>query len=116
MDSNALMALIGQSITWAQLNPAALMGQVALAVFSTLAIWLSQDERADSRRWGAVFGLLSQPFWFYTAYQAEAWGVFFMSLIYSVAWLRGIRNGWFRSRRAPLLAVSCANIGAKHPI
>lgn len=70
------------------------LGQVALTILSSLAIWIAQDDRRHVRRWGAVFGLISQPFWFYTAFQTQAWGIFIMTVVYSLSWGRGVWQGW----------------------
>lgn len=72
------------------------LDQVALTILSSLAIWIAQDDRQHVRRWGSLFGLISQPFWFYTAYQSQAWGIFFMTLIYTLSWGRGVWRGWVR--------------------
>ena len=41
--------------------------QIAIALFGALAAWLSQERRESYRRWACIFGMLGQPFWFYTS-------------------------------------------------
>lgn len=72
------------------------MEQVFIAVTGVMAIWLSQDEKASRRRYASIFGLLAQPFWFYTTYTNEQWGIFVLSLFYTFAWWKGFRNNWLR--------------------
>ncbi len=40
-------------------------------------------------RWGFVFGLASQPFWFATSFINRQWGIFFLSVIYLGSWTYG---------------------------
>ena len=68
--------------------------QIAIAVFGALAAWLSQERREAYRRWACIFGMLGQPFWFYTSWKAEQWGIFAVSVLYAVAWMRGLWLHW----------------------
>ncbi len=70
------------------------MEQVGIAIFGLLAIWLAQDPSKVRRKWASIFGLLGQPFWFWTAVVNEQWGIFILSVLYSIAWLRGLINYW----------------------
>ncbi|MEH6566940.1 MAG: hypothetical protein V7756_16565 [Halopseudomonas sp.] len=68
--------------------------QFGLTVFSLLAIWLTQDTRLQRRRWASIFGLASQPFWFYAAISTQQWGVFILSLLYTAVWAKGFYTHW----------------------
>ena len=68
--------------------------QIAIALFGALAAWLSQERRESYRRWACIFGMLGQPFWFYTSWKAEQWGIFAVSVIYAAAWMRGLWLHW----------------------
>lgn len=72
-----------------------MIAQLGIAIFGVLAIWLAQDARLAVRRWAPVFGLLGQPFWFWSACSAQQWGVFALCLLYTLAWARGLRM-WTR--------------------
>jgi hypothetical protein len=72
------------------------MEQIAIALLGTTAVWLSQDHREERRRWACIFGLFGQPFWFYSAWQAQQWGIFALCFLYTLSWARGFRNGWLR--------------------
>jgi hypothetical protein len=41
-----------------------------------------------------VFGLVSQPFWFYATIQAEQWGIVVLCFFYTLAWLKGFWTYW----------------------
>lgn len=67
-----------------------LIAQIGLSFFGILAIVLV----ARKNKWGFVFGFISQPFWFITAYLNRQWGVFLLSVIYACTWVYGIYE-WF---------------------
>ena len=67
-----------------------IIAQIGISFFGILAIILVSRKN----KWGFVFGLLSQPFWFITAFINQQWGVFFLSIIYTCSWLYGIHE-WF---------------------
>ncbi len=70
------------------------MEQLAIALTGGVAIWLANDRRESWRKWACIFGLAGQPFWFYSAFVAEQWGILALTLVYTGAWLKGVRNGW----------------------
>jgi len=69
--------------------------QIAISIFGVTAIWLSQDLRFNYRKYACIFGILGQPFWFYSAYAAEQWGIFVLCFFYAFSWLKGINSYWF---------------------
>ena len=44
--------------------------------------------------WGWMLGLISQPFWLYASASASQWGIFLLSVFYTVADVNGILNHW----------------------
>jgi nicotinamide riboside transporter PnuC len=74
------------------------IAQIGLTIFGVTAIILV----AKKNKWGFVFGLLSQPFWFITSFVNKQWGVFFVSIIYTFSWLFGIYEWFFKSKRTKL--------------
>lgn len=64
------------------------IAQIGIMVFGCSAIWLIGRKESWSR-WGFVMGLLSQPFWFWSAYQAEQWGIFLVCCWYLYSWVQG---------------------------
>ncbi|MEN6421305.1 MAG: hypothetical protein ABFD76_05100 [Smithella sp.] len=63
--------------------------QICIAVFGTTAIYLV-SRRDHLQRWGYIFGLCSQPFWFYTSWEAHQWGIFALSFWYAFSWANGV--------------------------
>ena len=88
--------------------------QYAILVFGPLAAWLTQDPRSSWRRWACVFGLASQPFWFYACWKSGQMGGFVMSIIYTLAWMRGIFTHWLPSRCGPSGTVHLKPNGKPH--
>ena len=79
------------------------MDQLAIAVTGLISVWLTQDARADRRRFACWFGLAGQPFWFYATWQAQQWGRFALCFAFAAAWMRGVWVYWvvpWRVRRS----------------
>lgn len=70
--------------------------QWGIALFGVLAVALTQDPNPARRRYACLFGLASQPFWFYAAWKTGQWGVGLLSLLYTLAWGRGVLLLWQR--------------------
>lgn len=68
-----------------------IIAQIGITIFGILAIFLV----ARKNKWGFVFGLISQPFWFITAIVNEQWGVFALSIVYLANWIYGMYK-WFQ--------------------
>ena len=73
-----------------------MIGQAAIVIFGASAIWLSQDSREERRRYACLCGLASQPFWFWTTWHAEQYGIFAISFLYCASWMRGFHNHWLK--------------------
>lgn len=62
--------------------------QIFIALFGVTAVALSQSSLSGRRRWASVFGLLGQPFWFYSAWEAQQWGIFTLCFLYTLSWAK----------------------------
>lgn len=71
-----------------------MIDQIVIGVLGAGAAYLSQDARAERRRFACLCGLAAQPFWFYSSWKASQWGVFGLSAIYTLAWTRGFVTHW----------------------
>lgn len=76
--------------------------QIFIAVTELIAIWLLQDQRKSHRKFAPVFGILGQPFWFYSSYQADQWGAFILCFFFTAAWIKGLKDYWFTNQDTPL--------------
>jgi hypothetical protein len=72
--------------------------QIFIAVTELIAIWLLQDERESHRKFAPIFGMLGQPFWFYSSYQADQWGAFVLCFFFTAAWIKCLKVYWFTKK------------------
>jgi nicotinamide riboside transporter PnuC len=72
-----------------------IISQIGIFVFGVLGIFLV----ARKSKWGFVFGLLSQPFWYITAFQNKQWGIFFLNFAYTISWIYGIYVWFFKKEK-----------------
>lgn len=71
--------------------------QIAIPIFSGLGVYFVSKD-TPSKRFGYIFGLCSQPFWIYTLFTHEQWGLFLLSLFFTIQWIKGIYNYWFKKK------------------
>lgn len=72
------------------------MIQLLIALTGGIAILLTQISNQNLRKYAPIFGILGQPFWFYTSYVNGQWGIFVLTIFYAYAWSIGLYNTWFR--------------------
>ena len=66
--------------------------QALIVVLSTLALIGVTCKTRRLRFVGCVVGLISQIFWFLSAYGARQWGIILLVVIHTVFYARGVRN------------------------
>ena len=72
------------------------MDQILIAITGVIAIWLTQQGNDNIKKYACLFGITGQPFWFYSAYTNEQWGIFILCIFYTYSWLLGINNHWIK--------------------
>lgn len=78
---------------------ASALSQASIAVFGVTAVALSQSLSPAARKWASVFGLVGQPFWFYSATVSQQWGIFVLCILYSIVWAKGFYSSWINPPR-----------------
>ncbi|MCX4187182.1 hypothetical protein [Methylophaga sp. OBS4] len=73
--------------------------QMIIAVTGVIAIFLTQSSNPNIQKYACLVGVVGQPFWMMATYQSGQWGMFVLTLFYTLAWCRGIYNFWFRQVR-----------------
>jgi len=73
--------------------------QFFIAGTGVTAIFLTQAKSANARRYACLFGLAGQPFWFWSAWQAQQWGIFALCCFYTMAWVKGVRLHWLAGQQ-----------------
>lgn len=73
--------------------------QTAIIVCGVFSAWLSQDPEFEKRKWSSIAGLIAQPFWFYSTYINDQWGMFAVSFVFLAAYARGFWEHWIKKNR-----------------
>jgi hypothetical protein len=68
--------------------------QFAIAITGGVAIWLTQQGNSNIKKYACLFGMVGQPFWIYSAYNADQLGILALSIFYTYSWWVGIKNNW----------------------
>lgn len=69
-----------------------MIDQIIITFTGIPAIYLSQHQKFKFRKYASVFGLIGQPFWIYSSYNSEQWGIFILSFVFTAVWLLGFYN------------------------
>lgn len=68
--------------------------QFIIAVTGLSAVWFSQSSDPSKHRYACLWGLAGEPFWFYSAWKADQWGIMVLAIVYALGWSRGFYNYW----------------------
>ena len=68
-----------------------MIDQVAITILGSASVWLLATKRY---RWGFAAGLLSEPFWLWTALAHRQWGIVLLVLIFTAGYANGLRTHW----------------------
>jgi hypothetical protein len=63
------------------------MEQIAILLFSCSSIFALSNKKY---KLGFILGLCGQPFWFYTSYQSNQWGIFLVSIWFTISHINGL--------------------------
>jgi hypothetical protein len=73
-----------------------MLAQIGIALTGIIAIWLTQQRKENWKKYACLFGMSGQPFWFYSAYTSQQWGILALTIFYTYSWWLGIKNNWIR--------------------
>ncbi len=82
-----------------------MIDQIMIALTGVTAVFLTQSKDAKLQRFACLFGIAGQPAWFYSAYQAEQWGIFALCVLYAAAWGKGLWQHWIKPNAAAWLTL-----------
>lgn len=71
------------------------ISQIAIPLFSGLGVFFI-NRKDNLIKYGSLFGLLGQPFWHYTTYSNEQWGLFYLSFFFTLQWSKGFYHHWIK--------------------
>jgi hypothetical protein len=66
------------------------ISQLGIISFSGSTIFFLSNEKRKWRKIGYIVGILGEPFWFYTTLHNEQWGIFVLSLWYTLNFCKGL--------------------------
>lgn len=66
--------------------------QIIILIFSPIAIRLLASKEKKMRLIGCIFGLITQPFYHYSTFVNEQWGMFIVSIWFTYSYIAGIKN------------------------
>ncbi|HQN18383.1 MAG TPA: hypothetical protein PKV86_04575 [Syntrophobacteraceae bacterium] len=75
------------------------ISQLMIGSLGILSIFFIVKRDEDKRKIGMILGLLSQPFWLYTAITHTQWGILAVNIGYTIAWGHGVYNYWISDKR-----------------
>lgn len=63
-----------------------MLNDVIIGTLGLVTLALFQRGRIQA---ASIVGLLAQPFWLYTTYTAQQWGIFFICGVYTAMYVKG---------------------------
>jgi len=66
--------------------------QAFIVVFSCITVLLFSSRELYAL--GFLTGIIGQPFWMYSAYKDKAWGIFAVSVWFTIMYIKGMVNFW----------------------
>jgi hypothetical protein len=73
-----------------------LVSQIMIPILGLLSIFFLGCKKIRLVKFGFMFGLLAEPFWFYAAYTHQQWGVLLIVCAYFIGHSRGLFNSYMR--------------------
>jgi hypothetical protein len=72
------------------------LSQLFIALFGLTAMYLALGNNERARRWAPILGLCAQPFWVHATLSAGQFGIFVLSIAYTLVYVNEIRVHWWR--------------------
>lgn len=66
--------------------------QLCIAIIELIAVYLMQHNQYS--KYSSFFGMLAQPFWFYSSYTHNQWGMFFICCLFTLLWIKNFKHHW----------------------
>jgi|WetSurSiteA1Bulk_404760.scaffolds.fasta_scaffold194091_2 hypothetical protein len=64
--------------------------QIMIFMLGVPALWLVSKRESHIRKWGFLFGLGAQPFWYISVIESHQWGILLLNICYTFSWINGI--------------------------
>lgn len=84
-----------------------IISQILLAALGLAALYMSMvAESQTAKYWAPFVGLSAQPFWLYSAVEANQWGAFGLCCAYSFVYLKAVSKS-VRTRHLATRETTC---------
>lgn len=80
------------------------VAQAVILLCGLSTVFLSTAVSFRVRRLACLFGMFSQPFWLYTSFTSEQWGVLILSVLFWFRWTQVFIRDWFKHPEGPATA------------
>ena len=74
------------------------MVQIIIAVMGIITVTIFNIGSIKIIKYGSLSSLITQPFWIYSTYTNQQYGMFLLSLYYTVMAGIGVYRGFFKSK------------------
>lgn len=68
------------------------IAQIGITITGVLSVFLI----AHKSKWGPMFGLLGEPFWFLTSIINKQAGIVVLTVVYTIGWGLGVYKWWWK--------------------
>lgn len=68
--------------------------QFIIVITQLIAVWLIHSQSEKHQKYASIFGLLGQPFWFYSSYVSQQWGTFILCFFFTAMWYKNLDKYW----------------------
>jgi hypothetical protein len=68
--------------------------EIVISVLSLCALGFAYWPKSDLRFYGALSGLVAQPFWIYLVYTKAMWGIAPLTPVYTFVYLAALKAHW----------------------
>ena len=68
--------------------------EIVISILGLAAMVCAYWPKRDLRFYGALAGLLTQPFWIYLVYTKSMWGIAPLTPAYTLAYLAALKMHW----------------------
>ena len=67
-----------------------MFSQIFIAVTEVIAVFLLNGSNVERKKYGAIFGLAGEPFWFISSYKTGQYGAFFLCFVFTGIFINSI--------------------------
>jgi hypothetical protein len=74
-----------------------MISQICIAIIELIAVYLMQHDKYS--KYASFFGISAQPFWFYSSYTNNQFGMVFICFLFTLLWIKNFKDHWIDKNR-----------------